>query len=107
MCLAFGFDPVLGGEGEGEGMFDLLERHRPDCVICDMMMPGEDGFEALREIARFDPGLPVLLVTGHGDAWLTMGQTLGRAQGLSLIHTAAKPVRGAALRGFLDAIPPR
>lgn len=105
MCLAFGFQAVIGEEGEG--MFTLLERHQPDCVICDMMMPGQDGFEALREIARFDPALPVLLVTGHGDTWLTMGQTLGRAQGLILIHTAAKPVRVPVLRAFLDAVPTR
>ncbi len=105
MCLAFGFEAVIGEEGER--MFSLLERHRPDCVICDMMMPGEDGFEALREIARFDQTLPVLLVTGHGDAWLTMGRTLGRAQGLALIQTAAKPVRAPALRAFLEAVPRR
>jgi CheY-like chemotaxis protein len=105
MCLAFGFQAVIGEEGEG--MFALLERHRPDCVICDVMMPGQDGFEALREIARFDPAVPVLLVTGHGDTWLTMGQTLGRAQGLLLIHTAAKPVRASALQTFLEAVPAR
>ena len=105
MCLAFGFQAVIGADGES--MFALLELHRPDCVICDVMMPGQDGFEALREVARFDPSLPVLLVTGHGDDWLRMGQTLGRAQGLSLIHTASKPVRAAALRGFLEAVPCR
>ena len=105
MCLAFGFHPIIGEEGEA--MFALLERHQPDCVICDVMMPGQDGFEALREIARFNPAMPTMLVTGHGDDWLKMGQTLGRAHGLTLIQTAAKPVRVPVLRAFLDAVPPR
>jgi DNA-binding response OmpR family regulator len=102
LCRAFGFAAEVGEDGLG--MFALLERHRPTCVIVDVMMPDQDGYEALKEVARFDPTVPVLLVTGHGDDWLRIGQTLGRAQGLALVHTAAKPVRAAALREFLNAV---
>ena len=102
ICRSLGFEAVLGDEGEG--MFTMLELHRPSCVICDVMMPGQDGYEALREIARFDPTLPVLLVTGHGDDWLRIGQTLGRAHGLTMVHTAAKPVRVPAIAAFLEAV---
>ena len=102
MCVALGFEPSIGAEGEN--MAVLLDLHHPTCVICDVMMPGQDGFEALKEIVRYDPTLPVLLVTGHGDPWLKIGETLGRAQGLSMIHTAAKPLRLATMRAFLDAV---
>ena len=102
ICRACGFEAVVG---DGEvGMFEMLELHRPDCVIVDVMMPGQDGYEALKEIARFDVALPVLLVTGHGDDWLQIGRTLGRAQGLELVHTAAKPVRVPVVRAFLEAV---
>jgi FixJ family two-component response regulator len=102
LCRAFGFAAEVGEEGID--MFALLERHRPAAVIVDVMMPGQDGYEALKEVARFDPMLPVLLVTGHGDDWLRIGQTLGRAQGLATVQTASKPVRAPALRAFLDGV---
>lgn len=88
----------------GLDMLALLEIHRPDCVIVDVMMPGQDGYEALKDIAAYDPALPVLLVTGHGDSWLEMGRTLGRAQGLRAVYTAAKPVRVQVIRDFLGAL---
>jgi FixJ family two-component response regulator len=101
LCRAAGFAAEIG-EG-GTGIRAQLDRHRPTCLILDIMMPDEDGYEALREIARFDRTLPVLLVTGYGDTWLRMGVTLGRAQGLELVQASPKPLRTEALRAFLQA----
>jgi DNA-binding NtrC family response regulator len=58
-----GFHPILAAGGR-EAM-DKLGEH-PDVVVLDMKMPGMDGHEALREIKRRDPGLPVIVLTGHG-----------------------------------------
>jgi DNA-binding NtrC family response regulator len=102
MCRAFGFTAEVAEQGVG--MLALLQRHRPDCVIVDVMMPGQDGYEALKEIAVFAPTLPVLLVTGHGDSWLQMGETLARAHGLTAVQTAAKPVRVQAVESFLERV---
>ena len=102
MCRAFGFEADIAEEGVSMGA--LLERHHPGCVIVDLMMPDQDGYEALKEIAGVDPALPVLLVTGHGDNWLQIGVTLGRAHGLASLSTAAKPVRAQAVRSFLDGV---
>jgi CheY-like chemotaxis protein len=100
VCRSCGWQAEIAEEGVG--MFGLLERHRPDCVIVDVMMPDQDGYEARKEVARFDRSLPVLLVTGHGETWLRMGLTLGRAQGLTAVQTASKPVRVVAVRAFLE-----
>ena len=102
MCRAYGFSAEVAENDVG--MLALLERYRPAGVIVDMMMPHQDGFEAMKEIAQYDRFLPVMLVTGYGDAWLQMGFTLGRAQGLINVHTAAKPVRAQAVRGFLEIV---
>ena len=102
MCQALGWATEVAAEGEA--MLTLLHRHRPDCVIVDVMMPQQDGFEALKDIGGFDVGLPVLLVTGHGVDWLEIGQTLGRAQGLLRVHTASKPIRFEILDGFLREV---
>jgi len=102
MCRAYGFAAAVADADVS--MLALLQRHRPAGVIVDMMMPHQDGFEAMKEIAQYDRCLPVMLVTGYGDAWLQMGFTLGRAQGLTTVHTAAKPVRAHAVRGFLEIL---
>ncbi len=102
MCRAVGFRAVAASDGVP--IRELLNRLRPDCLIVDIMMPDEDGYEALKEVAGYDPRIAVLLVTGYGDSWLRMGVTLGRAQGLHLVQAAAKPVRTDDLRRFLAAV---
>lgn len=99
---------ALGGRAElarnGESVRTMLQRTSPDGVIVDIMMPEEDGYEALREIAAFDTSLPVMLITGHGETWLRMGATLGRAHGLVHIDTAVKPIRAETLERFLNVV---
>ncbi len=99
-----GREAVIAELGGGVGA--LLKRHLPAAVILDVMMPDEDGYEALAAIARHSHVLPVLLVTGHGDDWLRMGASLGRLQGLTQVQTASKPVRMETLRHFLETIAP-
>lgn len=42
-------------------------QHEPfDLVILDICMPDLDGLQALREIKRLQPNLPVIIVTGQG-----------------------------------------
>ena len=102
LCEALGARTAMSEEGES--VRAMLSRANPGGIIVDIMMPEEDGYEALREIARFDPATPVMLITGHGETWLRMGATLGRAHGLDHIETATKPVRADALRQFLEVI---
>ena len=50
-----------------EPMAAALERERPDLVITDVRMPGEDGFALLRRIRENHPDLPVILTTAYSD----------------------------------------
>lgn len=38
-----------------------------DAVVTDLRMPGRDGMALLDAAGRADPGLPVVMLTGHGD----------------------------------------
>jgi FixJ family two-component response regulator len=49
---------------------DFLAALRPDwqgCLIADIRLPGMDGLELQRELARRGVALPVVIVTAHGD----------------------------------------
>ena len=49
-------------------MLGALESGRPiDGVVLDAMMPGMTGTEALQELRRRWPDLPVVMVSGHVD----------------------------------------
>ena len=37
-----------------------------DVVLCDLRMPGIDGFDLIPQIARQWPGVPILLMSAHG-----------------------------------------
>jgi len=44
-----------------------IETESPDIVLLDIWMPGMDGIETLKEIKKFSPNLPVVMITGHGS----------------------------------------
>ena len=50
----------------GEGILDVLEEAVPAILILDIMMPGKDGLEVLREI-RPHSKIPVIMLTAKGD----------------------------------------
>ena len=53
--------------GSAEEALEYLLEHRPDVIFMDHMMPGMDGFEALRAI-KDNPAtatIPIMMYTSH------------------------------------------
>lgn len=50
----------------------LDEKHAAACLIADIRMPEMDGLELQQEIVRRGSGLPVIIITGHGDVPLAV-----------------------------------
>jgi len=44
---------------------DLIREHEFDVVILDILMPGKDGIETLKEIKSIKPLIQVIMLTGH------------------------------------------
>ena len=42
---------------------ELVQKHRPDLVLLDMMMPGMTGLDLLKRIKQIAPTTPVAMVT--------------------------------------------
>ena len=71
-----GFDVATAGTGEEA--IAAVERHRPDLLVLDVMMPGMDGFDVVRRLRSAGRVLPVLFLTARDstDDKVT-GLTLG------------------------------
>ena len=49
----------------GEGAIDLIREREFDVVVLDVLMPGKDGIETLKEIKGIEPLLHVIMLTGN------------------------------------------
>jgi DNA-binding NarL/FixJ family response regulator len=54
---------VLGRGYNGKAAVELFEKHKPDIVLLDVMMPEFDGFYGLENIKKIDPAAKVIMVT--------------------------------------------
>ncbi len=55
-----------------------IDAREPDVVVLDVRMPGMDGLEALAEIRKTHPKVPVIMLTGHSsEESATRGRELG------------------------------
>ena len=52
--------------GNGYEALQQIEAIVPDLVLLDIWMPGIDGLETLKEIKKSNPGIHVIMITGHG-----------------------------------------
>ena len=51
---------------------DALPEAQDGCIVTDIRMPGMDGLELQRRLRANRIGLPVIVITGHGDVALAV-----------------------------------
>ncbi len=52
---------------DGESALDLVKSDEPEVMILDLQMPGINGIEVLRQVKTTNPGIEVIILTGHGS----------------------------------------
>jgi FixJ family two-component response regulator len=70
---------------------------RPACIVLDIRMPGMTGFELRDAIAGTERDLPVVFITGHGDA-----DVREQAMGAGAVDVLFKPVDERCLRAAVE-----
>lgn len=58
--------------GSATAFLEALPRVQPGCVVTDIRMPGVDGLELQRRLKDSGAGLPIIIMTGHGDVRLAV-----------------------------------
>ena len=82
----------------GENALEIIAKETPDIVILDILMPGKDGFEVLKEI-RHKYDLPVIMLTAKGeDTDIIVGLEMGADDYL------AKPFNARELLARIRAV---
>lgn len=73
----------------------------PDVVICDINMPGKDGFEVMEHIGLGGYRGGVILLSGMNSRVLNSAALMGRFHHLDVLAVLTKPAPRLALRDAL------
>ena len=71
----------------GDEALALVRTTRFDALVTDMRMPAMGGAELVSAVRRIDPGLPVVVVTGHTET-----EALAAARREGLLAVLEKPI---------------
>jgi len=58
---------IVGEAGDGQEAIRLVEKHEPDLVLTDIAMPGLNGLEVTRHLAKTFPRVRVVILTMYTD----------------------------------------
>ena len=89
-------DMVVVAEAEdGASAVQQTDETRPDVVVLDVTMPQLNGLEALRQIKRAHPDLPVLILSMHDNETYVVQALQAGASGYVLKRSAARELASA------------
>jgi len=87
---------------EGDKGLKIYRENLPDIVITDLIMPGKEGLETIRELREVNPDVRILAVSGGGkispDLYLDLARRLGA------FLTLKKPFTRMEILGAVDLL---
>jgi EAL domain-containing protein (putative c-di-GMP-specific phosphodiesterase class I) len=81
---------------------ELVETTRPDVIVLDLQMPGEDGVSALRHLADTRSTAKIFIVTGMDERTIASAEQYGLRRGLAVLGTLQKPFEPGELLARLE-----
>ena len=97
LAKSAGYTPITFSSSEALLASDALEGAA--CLISDVRMPGMDGLELQQRVGVRNPGLPVILISGHVDD--RVRERALRAGALAFVY---KPFDGEELLGVIQKV---
>ena len=90
---------IVGIAGDGEKAMKLLEEHRPDILVLDLMLPQKDGLSLLKSISGWDRRPAVVATSGFMTDYVASA-----AAGLGVAYLMLKPCDTQALVDRIDEL---
>ena len=84
--------------GNGREALAMLASSPASVILTDLVMPGMDGFELLRELAARGDATPAIVMTGFGS----IEKAISIVHDLKAFWFLEKPVQPGVLRALLD-----
>jgi CheY-like chemotaxis protein len=97
--LGVGGHSVIEAESGEAGLARLAE-NQVDLVLTDILMPGMEGIETIRQVRRLRPDMKIIAMSGSAsnEAYLSASSKLGAQAVLN------KPFRGTELRDLVSRV---
>jgi CheY-like chemotaxis protein len=89
---------VLVGTNGLEALW-IVKHQRPDLVLLDLTMPRLGGYETIRHIRKFDPGIRIVVITGD------LSEETRREVGRLGVDLLVKPFDFKVLDALLERAP--
>lgn len=101
---------VVGTLTEGSGLIDAVARERPDLIVFDVTLPGENGMELASRLQVASCGAKIVFLTVHCDSDYARAAFAAGASGYVVKSQMASdliPALREVLRGgrFISACP--
>jgi DNA-binding NarL/FixJ family response regulator len=81
---------LVGEAADGREAVRLVERLQPQVLVLDLLMPGLNGLEALRQVARRAPRTRVIILSMHSNAAYVLEALRAGAIGYVLKESGAE-----------------
>jgi EAL domain-containing protein (putative c-di-GMP-specific phosphodiesterase class I) len=78
-----------------------LDSDLADIVILDLNLGRENGIDVIHWLAKAHPGIPIVLLSGHGDELLDTAQRIARSVGMQVLGAISKSRTALELPGIL------
>ena len=90
---------AVKGANRGETAIELIRKEPFDLMVLDYKMPGMTGFEVFQQVRIMQPGMAVVLVTGHGTP-----EIIDEATRMGFSAILLKPFTSDELRGTVEKV---
>ena len=90
---------VVGSTGNGTEALELAAERRPDLLVMDVVLPGQDGLSVLRQLKAGEPMPKVILLSAF-----CADQVVAEASDLGVSYFLPKPCEVSALLDRMRAV---
>lgn len=87
--------------GDGFAAEEVRRLFSPDVILVDILLPGRDGIEVVRQLAEDGETARIVLVSGSIPLYMNAALEIARAAGVRDVVAARKPLAIADLRALL------